>query len=404
MENARNERRLLNEGKDYGRALGIKMAKRTKTRPNLERSRTKAVRTRQVEIAGGTSSLNKGQLGLEELPLIPSAAVVTGVTSSNTGGRILNQTELWELLQFISRENKEKEKTIRRPPSPPETHFTVDIVEGDVATNADVDQPANSKKRKRKPKIKKLTEINLANWTSVNTGGLRSLALSLGDSLVKVTMRGCENLTNEMLESFCGRLYVLESFNLSRCPLVGDVGARILSDFCGGTLISLDLSDCPKVGNDSCGWISGQLGHNRPGCRKLQSLDLSNVESIDDVGLTFLGRGCAKLKFLSLYNNQRVTDKGIANLAKGCKHLRVLNVSGCELLNDMSLISISKYCKNFLSLNASRCGVISDKGLLALSTGCRKLQALNLANAKKITEGGLCEIAKGCPGLQVRQR
>ena len=88
--------------------------------------------------------------------------------------------------------------------------------------------------------------------------------------MVKVSFKNCRNLTNEMLESFCGRLYVLEGLDLSNCELVGDVGARIVSDFCGGTLRSLDLSNCVRVGNDSCGWISGQLGHNRLGCYKLQ--------------------------------------------------------------------------------------------------------------------------------------
>ena len=48
----------------------------------------------------------------------------------------------------------------------------------------------------------------------------------------------------------------------------------------------------------------------------VDSLDLSNVENIDDVGLTFLGKGCPKLKFLSLLNNTRVSDKGMVNLSK----------------------------------------------------------------------------------------
>lgn len=119
-------------------------------------------------------------------------------------------------------------------------------------------------------KMSKILELNLGSWSSVNTGALRSLSLTLGDSLISISLRNCLNLTNEMIACFGSRLYSLESLDLSGCILIGDEGCRSFSEFCGGTLTSVDLSGCGGLSHEACGWISGCLGHNRPGCYKLR--------------------------------------------------------------------------------------------------------------------------------------
>ena len=159
MDNARTERELRNAGKDYGRALGIKMSKRLKTRPNNAQARSSAVRVREVDIAGGTSSLDKGQLGLERLPISP--------TTTSQQARVLNPTELWELLQFIAKENASVNSgggELRTPPKAPESSsYTVSIHEdggglGEEIATKDIDPKVEGagKKRKRKPKSSKI--------------------------------------------------------------------------------------------------------------------------------------------------------------------------------------------------------------------------------------------------------
>jgi len=120
------------------------------------------------------------------------------------------------------------------------------------------------------PTLALISELSLGSWTSICTTSLRSLALTLGNTLKHVSLAHCTSLSNEMLESFAARLYSLESLDLKGCTLIADSGCKSVSEICGTVLTSLDLSHCDRITHDACGWIAGQLGHNRPGCVKLR--------------------------------------------------------------------------------------------------------------------------------------
>ena len=146
------------------------------------------------------------------------------------------------------------------------------------------------------------------------------------------------------------------------------------SDFCGGTLTSIDLSHCSLLSHDALGWIAGCLGHNKPGCRNLRSIDVSDCKSINDSGLEYLGRGCRKLKYAAFRNDARITSKGLTKFAEGCRHLKVLNVENCDQIDNQGLIALGMNCKTLLSLNFSRISNITDHGVAGLSIGCPRLQ------------------------------
>ena len=339
MEMARSER-ILNAGRNYGRELGYRQFKRAKSCSILSVSRDPAVRSRMARVAGGTGSLDKGEVGVDELK-----GEVSGF------GRPLKPPELWELLIFISEENRKVElKCGRGRPHNEDFSGTFGKKVVGKRKQADVEDPAErdpfqafkskdvvtnkrakgggggkkkslARKKARQPpqghkttvgrdesgvyfesssvepggpKVCQITSLSLGSWNSVCIGSLRSLSLTLGSTLKHVSLTYCANLTNEMLESFVARLYCLESLDLSGCALVGDSGCHSLSDFCGSTLTALNLSRCPALTHDSCGWLSGTLGHNRRGCWNLRSLDLSNCENIDDKALGYLGEGCKR--------------------------------------------------------------------------------------------------------------
>ncbi|GMH94441.1 hypothetical protein TrST_g2725 [Triparma strigata] len=450
MENANSER-LLNLGRNHGREQALRMSRSKKPRPNLSSSRDPAVRQRMANLGEGVSSLSKEELGLSE-PLDPTFS---------SSSRILTATELWELLLYIAASNKKIDQSLQSrtdhpPPLPHNVDFSttfgkplrgplrtsrlglssvpddVSLASTNTSFTFDVRPPpsprssstsiSGQKKRKRKrnklttvgssydgvsysskecmegTKLSKILELNLGSWHTVNSNALRSLSLTLGDSLLHVSLKNCVNLTNSMISSFGSRLYSLQSLDLSGCNLIGDEGCRSFSDFCGGTLTSVDLSGCGGISHDACGWISGGLGHNKPGCYKLRSIDLSNCPGIIDRALQYLSH-CRKLKYASFANDHKITSAGVSALAEGCKFLRVLNLERCVNVGDDGIVSLGMNCQNLLSLNCSMCNLLTDRALAGLAIGCQKLQALNVAGAKKISEAGLCELAQHCGNL-----
>eukprot|EP00520_Triparma_pacifica_P002388 CAMPEP_0118635202 /NCGR_PEP_ID=MMETSP0785-20121206/1952_1 /TAXON_ID=91992 /ORGANISM="Bolidomonas pacifica, Strain CCMP 1866" /LENGTH=115 /DNA_ID=CAMNT_0006526223 /DNA_START=170 /DNA_END=514 /DNA_ORIENTATION=+ len=104
MENARTER-LLTSGPNYGQILASKFAKRSKPRPNLAAARAYPVRLRMANVAGGVSTLDSKELGLEPLEMLPADTPQGGVKAAEDG-RILSPAELWEFLLYVSEENK----------------------------------------------------------------------------------------------------------------------------------------------------------------------------------------------------------------------------------------------------------------------------------------------------------
>ncbi|GMH99803.1 hypothetical protein TrLO_g9608 [Triparma laevis f. longispina] len=456
MENANSER-LLNLGRNHGREQAYRLSKHKRPRPNLSSSRDPAVRYRMSNLTEGISSLDKSELGLSEIVSTPLDFSKAGRILTKPE---LWELLLYIADENKKVHTKLDTRIDHPPPLPYNTDFSstfgkplrgelrnsrlclnndVSIEENSVAsTNTsytfDVRPPVSprseessmsglkkKKKRKRKKdlttigsttsnvsysdagvmggtKMSKILELNLGSWSSVNMGALRSLSLTLGDSLISVSLRNCLNLTNEMIACFGSRLYSLESLDLSGCILIGDEGCRSFSEFCGGTLTSVDLSGCGGLSHEACGWISGCLGHNRPGCYKLRSIDLSNCPNIIDRALTYLSH-CRKLKYASFTSCTKLTSVGIISLSKGCKNLRVLNLSTCVNVGDDGIISLGMNCSNLLSLNCSMLNLLTDRALAGLSLGCTKLQAINVAGAKKISEAGLCEVARRCGNL-----
>lgn len=197
MEMARSER-VANQGRNYGAEQAVRAMKRAKIRPNLAHRRDPAVRYRMANLAPGTKSLDKGALGLTEtdLPLAheagptPSTEPTTtaGITAARAG-RILSPAELWELLLFISEENKALlENPALPPPLPYHTDYsstfnsykrkeaaaalkaapsdTASVVSNDSSFTFDVRPPLSPRPEKKRKKAKKTKTTTVGSTTT----------------------------------------------------------------------------------------------------------------------------------------------------------------------------------------------------------------------------------------------
>jgi IQ calmodulin-binding motif/Leucine Rich repeat len=206
------------------------------------------------------------------------------------------------------------------------------------------------------------------------------------------------DVTDEMLDVMCTRLFNLRSLNLARCSKITNLGLRTLSQSCAATITSLDLSHCTALNSEGLAWIGGAIGFGG-GCCKLQSMNLSNCTAVEDRGLVSLSQGCKQLRFISLASCSAVRDRGVIKLVQSSSHLAVINLSECSNLSNAVVTAIGSNCCKLISLNMGRIGCVQDSGLKAVANGCKALTALNISGSKAVSERGLCYLALRCKAL-----
>ena len=234
------------------------------------------------------------------------------------------------------------------------------------------------------------------NNCSLTISPLRSLSLQLGSSLERLCMSHNTNVTNEMLQALCSRFFHLKYLDLTFCNKLTDACCEIISNFCGKTILSLNVSGCHLLTNEACKWISGLNGMKKK-CVNLQYLNLSDCIKVGDCGLQSLG-GCKNLMYLNVMNCVSLSDRGVHWLAKGCRKLRKISFRGCFRLGDRGIISLSRYCHALVSLNLALCQSITSQSLVMLSKGCMHLQSISLEGIL-IKPKDVCVFIKKCRDL-----
>ncbi|KAH9755357.1 ubiquitin-protein ligase [Citrus sinensis] len=193
-------------------------------------------------------------------------------------------------------------------------------------------------------------------------------------------------------------------------------GARI-SDSCFQTisfncksLVEIGLSKCLGVTNtdscrglvclkiESCNMITEkglyQLGSF---CLRLEEIDLTDCNGVNDKGLEYLSR-CSELLFLKLGLCENISDKGLFNIASNCLRIQGLDLYKCSGIGDDGLAALSNGCKKLKKLNLSYCVNVTDRGMEHIGS-MEDLSDLELRGLTKITSAGLTALAAGCKRL-----
>eukprot|EP00899_Mesostigma_viride_P019415 jgi/Mesvir1/27475/Mv07250-RA.1 len=136
-----------------------------------------------------------------------------------------------------------------------------------------------------------------------------------------------------------------------------------------------------------------------PGCPRLDTLDMSNLETLEgaaDAALKVASACCCGLQKVSA--NAAVSDAGVVALARACKGLRELRLSGCVRVTDTSLMIMARACPQLELLEVADCPQVSDTGIEAIAAGCILLGHLDLKGTKA-GDAGMLAIATNCPHL-----
>ena len=313
----------------------------------------------------------------------------------------LTEAEIWEGALAIAEEHEDKKRN-------PETKIT------EWCDNFDdqKDEYPRSKAVERR--------LNVAKWDTLALKPLRSLSLTLGQSLTAVDVSETVICDSDM-ETLCARLDNLRCLRMVGCGHVTNVAMKHVALCCHRTLTRLNASRCVRLGSDACGWLAGTLGClDRMGCTKLESLDVSQCPKLTDDALISLSASqCRRIKFLCLAQDPNITDVGICAIAKPgsalATSLQVLDIADCRRIGTPAFQALgggssSKKkkktkmkggCPNLRCLLAPRCSHrIRDAGIRALARGCPLLATLNVAGAKHLSEGVFGELVSRCRHLK----
>jgi hypothetical protein len=240
----------------------------------------------------------------------------------------------------------------------------------------------------------------LQSWKSISGNVLRSIAMTMGESLVELDLSS-SLINKEHFEILFTSLSSLKILKLSFCPFVNGQCLQLITAVSYRTLIELYVDHCPQFSTiEPLLWISGVVGINSPKLSKLRTLDLSHCPLPDGQGLEAIGRGgLHAIQFLNLEGCESITDHGLISVVSSNHKLRVLNIAGCFLITSKSILALAQSCPQIVSLNLSRCSKISDLAMVALASHSHQLQALNLAGLRSLTEGSIFRILQASPGI-----
>ncbi|KAI1699468.1 f-box-like domain-containing protein [Ditylenchus destructor] len=126
---------------------------------------------------------------------------------------------------------------------------------------------------------------------NVNTAVVESLARRCGGFLKVLSLKGCENVQDTAMRSFCSKCPNIERLCLAKCKLITDSTCEFIGRYCH-RLRELDLENCTAITDLTMKFIS-------EGCKRIEDLNISWCLNITDRGMAYICRGCPNLKTLS---------------------------------------------------------------------------------------------------------
>ena len=103
--------------------------------------------------------------------------------------------------------------------------------------------------------------------------------------------------------------------------VTGEVLQRILSEPRTRNLITLDVSHCSLLQTSDLHVVIRRCGS------RLETLELTNCQAVDDSVLRTISETCRKLTFLGINNLQRISDKGVQLVVQKISTLKMLEVT-----------------------------------------------------------------------------
>ncbi|KAI3781522.1 hypothetical protein L2E82_11539 [Cichorium intybus] len=209
-------------------------------------------------------------------------------------------------------------------------------------------------------------------------------------SIIQLDLSLCPRITDSCLSyitNSCGK--TLKSIDLSRSRFFTHVGLSNLVSNCVN-LVDIDLSNAVHLNDTAAAAVAS--------CRSLERLCLTRCKSLTDIGIGCIAVGCLNLRVLSLKWCLGVSDLGVALIGVKCKQIRSLDLSHL-LITEKCLPSLLKL-EYLEDLNLEGCCGINDESLVSLKQGWTSLKTLNMSYCENVTHVGISSLTNSASCLQ----
>ena len=178
----------------------------------------------------------------------------------------------------------------------------------------------------------------------------------------------CSNVTDTGLENLLEKMLCVYSLELSGCNELTEAG---LWSCLNSKIVSLSVSDCINVADDSVGAISQLLP-------SLYELNLQAYHVTDAALSFFSSKQSYTLCVLRLNSCWEITNHGVVNIVHSLPNLTVLSLSGCSKITDDGVELIAENLRKLRSLDLSWCPRITDAALEYIACDLGQLEELTL--------------------------
>ncbi|ELU15721.1 hypothetical protein CAPTEDRAFT_201139 [Capitella teleta] len=193
-----------------------------------------------------------------------------------------------------------------------------------------------------------------------------------------LTLR-CSNISDSGLQMLTERMTCVFQLELSGCNEITEAG---LWACLNSRIVSLSISDCINVADDSVGAIAQLLP-------SLYELTLQAYHVTDAALSLFSAKQSYTLSILRLHSCWEITNHGIVNVIHALPNLTVLSLSGCSKITDDGVELIAENLRKLKSLDLSWCPRITDAALEYIACDLGQLEELTLDRCSHITDIGV---------------
>ncbi len=174
-----------------------------------------------------------------------------------------------------------------------------------------------------------------------------------GRKMMRSLSMRCSNITDAGLENLLDKMICVYRLELSGCNEITEAG---LWSCLNSKIVSLSISDCINVADDSVGAIAQLLP-------SLYELNLQAYHVTDAALSFFSAKQSYTLCILRLTSCWEITNHGIVNVVHSLPNLTVLSLSGCSKITDDGIELIAENLRKLRCLDLSWCPRVTDAAL-----------------------------------------
>ncbi|KAL3370137.1 hypothetical protein AABB24_007268 [Solanum stoloniferum] len=174
---------------------------------------------------------------------------------------------------------------------------------------------------------RRIKYLDINKCSNIGDIGISSVSEACSLTLRTLKLLDCYKVGDDSILSLANYCKNLETLVIGGCRNISDEPMKALAASCSNSLRKLRMDWCLNITDSSLDCIISK-------CRELEVLDIGCCEELTDAAFQQLGSENFMLgmKILKVSNCPKITVEGIKKLMKSCEYLEYLDVRSCPLI------------------------------------------------------------------------